>query len=165
MTRPPVRRARRTAGPQTLDEVFLAARPGKAAPHEFVLDAISSLAPTTRPMFGCLAVYVEDKIVLILRDKPSERADNGVWIATTREHHDSLRRELPPMRSIGVLGGDVTAWQVIPADAPEFEEAALRACKLILEGDPRIGKVPKRRSARRTPEKKTKARSGKASNP
>ena len=43
-----------------------------------VLDAISTLSPYTRPMFGCLAIYVKDKIVLILRDKPKSTADDGV---------------------------------------------------------------------------------------
>src|SRR6476661_10116200 len=89
----------------------LGIKPRKQVPHEFVLDALSALSPWTRPMFGCLAIYVEDKIVLILRDKPSYEADNGVWLATTAEHHESLRREFPSMRSIGVLGKEVTGWQ------------------------------------------------------
>jgi hypothetical protein len=93
-------------------------------------------------MFGCLAVYVKEKIVLVLRDKLKNTADNGVWLATTEEHHASLRREFPNMRSITVLGKAVTGWQVLPADAPDFEEAALRACELIVAGDLRIGKVP-----------------------
>ena len=114
----------------------------KPIPHAFVLDAISALSPYTRPMFGCLAIYVKDKIVLILRDKPKSTADNGVWLATTKEHHDSLRREFPNMRSIQVLGKGVTGWQVLPADAPDFESAALRACELVQAGDLRIGKVP-----------------------
>jgi len=46
------------------------------------------------------------------------------------------------MRSIQVLGKKVTGWQVLPADAPDFEEAALRACELIVARDARIGKVP-----------------------
>jgi hypothetical protein len=121
----------------------------KPPPHEFVLDALAPLAPMTRPMFGCLAVYVEEKIMLILRDKPSSPADNGVWIATTRAHHDSLRREFPEMRSIHLLGEGTTNWQVLPADTPEFETASLRACRLIAARDPRIGKIPKnRRTAR-----------------
>jgi hypothetical protein len=99
-------------------------------------------------MFGCLAIYVQDKIVLILRNKTDAIADNGVWLATTREHHESLRREFPKMRSIQVLGKPVTGWQVLPADAPDFEEAALRACDLVLAADPRIGKVP---ASRRSP--------------
>jgi hypothetical protein len=124
----------------------------KAAPHQFVLDAIAVLSPATRPMFGCLAVYVEDKIVLILRDKGDQIGDDGVWLATTKEHHESLRCEFPNMRSIGVLGSEVTGWQVLPSDAADFEEAALRACELIVSGDARIGKVPKaRRRSRAAP--------------
>jgi hypothetical protein len=96
-------------------------------------------------MFGCMAVYVGPKIVLALRDRPTSTADNGVWLATTQEHHESLRAEFPNMRSIGVLGKDITGWQILPADAPDFEESAFRACELILAKDPRIGKVPKRR--------------------
>jgi len=107
-----------------------------------VIEALAALSPQTRPMFGCLAVYVEDKIVLILRSKREKTADNGVWLATTQEHHDSLRREFPNMRSIQAFGKKVTGWQVLPADAPDFEEAALRACELIATRDPRIGKVP-----------------------
>jgi hypothetical protein len=125
-----------------LDDTLFAVKLRKAVPHQFVLDAIAALSPTTRPMFGCLAVYVAGKIVLILRDKRDETADNGVWLATTEERHDSLRREFPNMRSIQVLGKGVTGWQVLPVDAPDFEEAALRACELILARDPRIGKVP-----------------------
>jgi hypothetical protein len=127
------------------DAAVLARKRKKVAPHEFVLDALASLSPTTRPMFGCLAVYVDEKIVLILRDRPDSRADNGVWIATTAEHHESLRRELPHMRSIRLFGQPVTHWQVLPARSADFEEAALLACRLIRAGDPRIGKIPKRR--------------------
>ena len=132
----------------------------KTVPHPFVLEAIAALSPETRPMFGCLAIYVGDKIVLVLRDKRNETAnDDGVWLATTIEHHESLRRDFPKMRSIRVLGKKVTGWQVLPADAPDFEEAALRACEFVLAGDPRIGKVPasRRRSTARSMAK-TKAR-------
>jgi len=85
-----------------------------------VLDAIAPLSPETRSMFGCLAVYVQDKIVLVLRDKRDGTADNGVWLATTEEHQQSLRREFPAMRSIQVFGKKVTGWQVLPADARDF---------------------------------------------
>lgn len=129
------------------EEVFPGQR-RKPVPYAFVLDAIASLSPYTRPMFGCLAVYVGERIVLILRDKPTSPADNGVWLATTKENHESLHREFPTMRSIGVLGKPVTGWQVLPADAPDFETAALRACELVLAGDARIGKVPGERRSR-----------------
>jgi hypothetical protein len=120
----------------------------KPIPHAFVLDAISTLSPYTRQMFGCLAIYVKEKIVLILRDKPTNTEDNGVWLATTQEHHQSLRREFPNMRSVQVLGKPVTGWQVLPVDAPDFEAAALRACELVLAGDARIGKIPGARTSK-----------------
>ena len=133
---------------------LFAVKPRKTVPHAFVLDAIAALSPTTRSMFGCLAIYVENKIVLILRDKRQPAADNGVWLATTEEHHQSLHREFPNMRSIQAFGKKVTGWQVLPADAPDFEEAALRACDLIAARDPRIGKVP---GVRRAPKSGAKA--------
>jgi hypothetical protein len=120
----------------------------KPVPHEFVLEALTELSPATRPMFGCLAVYVGKKIVLILRDKADETADNGVWLATTEQHHESLRSEFPNMRSIQVFGKEVTGWQVLPASAADFEEAALHACDLVIAGDPRIGKIPKAKRKR-----------------
>jgi hypothetical protein len=123
----------------------------KPIPHEFVLDALSDLDIRTNPMFGCLAVYVGEKIVLILRDKHDSSADNGVWLATTHEHHDSLRTEFPSMRSIQVLGKKITGWQVLPSDSTDFEEAAMRACELIIAGDERIGKIPGSRRKKRRP--------------
>jgi hypothetical protein len=130
----------------------------KSVPHEFVLDAIAELSPITRPMFGCTAIYIGDKIVLIVREKPTYTADNGVWLATSHEHHDSLRRDFPSMRSIQLLGEKITSWQVLPSDSPDFEEAAMRACELILARDPRIGKIPKSRQARKSKLSRRKAR-------
>jgi len=138
---------RRNTASLLLDDALFDVKPRKAVPFEFVLDGIAALSPYTRPLFGCLAVYVQDKIVLVLRDKRTSTEDNGVWLATTREHHESLRRDFPSMRSIKVLGTEVTGWQVLPADEPDFEEAALRACELILAKDPRIGKLPAARRA------------------
>jgi len=131
----------------SLTEALFKTRPRKTVPHAFVLDALEPAAFETRPMFGSLAIYVGDKIVLVLRDRKND-PDNGVWLATTEEHHRSLRREFPSMRSISILGGAVTGWQVLPADAADFEEAALHACELVVTGDPRIGKVPKPRPVR-----------------
>jgi hypothetical protein len=100
-------------------------------------------------MFGCVGVYVGDKIVLILRDKADPLRDQGVWLATTEEHHAALKRDFPSMRSIALFGSGVTGWQVLPAQAADFEECVLRACALVLKGDPRIGKIPKARKPKK----------------
>jgi hypothetical protein len=151
-------RPRRNATIPPPDDAIFAGKRRKVVPHEFVLDALAALSPRTGSMFGCLAVYVGDKIVAILRDKRDGAADNGVWLATVEEHHESLRREFGNMRSIQLFGKKVTGWQVLPADAPDFEEAAMRACELIAARDSRIGKAPKaRRISAKSPKRAPKS--------
>ncbi|MBK8693274.1 MAG: hypothetical protein IPN17_13485 [Deltaproteobacteria bacterium] len=131
--------------PAAIAEEALGVKAGRApkkVPFAFVLDELEVLAPTTRPMFGCTAIYVGPRIVLVLRDGRGT-ADDGVWIATTAEHHASLRKELPSIRSITVFGPGESGWQVIPAAAESFEEEVLWACELVRRGDPRVGKLPK----------------------
>jgi hypothetical protein len=131
------------------DAAMFATKAAKKIPFDFVLDELEPLAPHTKPMFGCTAVYVGETIVFILRDKNGGGVDDGVWIATTAEHHESLRKELRSMRSITVFGSGVTGWQVLPSKAPKFEDEVLRACAIVRARDPRIGKIPKRKAPRR----------------
>lgn len=147
-------KGRRNPARHPSDEAVFTVKARKPVPFEFVLDALARVSLTTRPMFGCLAIYVEEKIVLILRDRPDFPRDNGVWLATTVEHHKSLQQEFPAMRSIELFGRQTTHWQVLPVDAPDFEETALRASALIIERDPRIGKIPSRRKKSRVLKKK-----------
>ena len=84
--------------------------------------------------------------MMILRNKKgSHEEDNGIWLSTKKEHHDSLKKIFPSMRSIQVLGYGETNWQILPVDADDFEESAIKVCSLILKNDPRIGNVPKAR--------------------
>ena len=115
-------------------------------PFNFVLEYLSAADVVIRPMFGCHAIYTSNKIVLILRNKNDFPKDNGVWLATILEHHESLKSDFPSMRSISLFGSSPSGWQNLPVDADDFEELAIKACRLILKGDPRIGKVPKPRS-------------------
>jgi hypothetical protein len=114
-------------------------------PFDFVLEQLFSLEPRVRPMFGCHAIYVGNKIMLTLRNKPGEHDyDNGIWVSTKAEHHATLKKIFPNMRPIQVLG-NATNWQILPVDADDFEESAIKICDLILKGDARIGNVPKPR--------------------
>jgi len=115
----------------------------KKIPFDFVLEEISTLNPVVRPMFGCYALYVGEKMVLILRQRESHPRDNGVWVATTHEHLDALKKLFPSMRRVELLGTAETQWQVLPQGADDFEESVLKACELVRKRDPRIGKVPK----------------------
>ena len=147
---------------------------GRPIPYEFVLEALAEIEPDsyfhtephfgehlelrTKAMFGCTAVYLGPRILLILRERADFVKDNGVWLATSPEHHDSLRREFPSMRSIEIFGPGPSSWQVLPVDAEDFETSVLRAVDLILAGDERIGKVPKPRQPRKKRTTKKKKR-------
>ena len=110
-------------------------------------------------MFGCYAIYIGGKICLILRKRKDHPGINGVWLATSIEHHASLMKEFPAMKSIDILGKSPTNWQVLPETSEDFEQAVIRACELVVRGDRRIGRVPKARTrstkppsrSRRTP--------------
>ena len=119
----------------------------KKVPFPFVIEMLTPLNPRINPMFGAFGVYVRDKIVFALRERDTHTDANGVWIATSKEHHESLRREMPSLQSIYLLsdGKGETSWQMIPLDADDFETSVTRACELVLKNDPRIGNVPKKK--------------------
>jgi hypothetical protein len=129
----------------------------KPIPFDFVLEELADKNPRTNPMFGCTAVYVDDKIVFILRQKGDLPQDDGVWLATIGEHHKSLQKDFPNMRSIEMFGPGPTGWQVLPLDSADFEQSVLKACEYVKRSDIRIGKVPKtrfRKSSKKVTKKK-----------
>lgn len=127
----------------------------RTIPFNFVLDELYSVNPIIKPMFGCHALYLGNKMVLMLRNKEAHPRDNGVWVATTLEHVASLRSDFSSMRPVELLGENVTSWQNLPYEADDFEESVLRVCALIRKSDPRIGKVPKPRK-KKSPTRKPK---------
>ena len=117
----------------------------KSIPYSFVLEELASAKPYTKPMFGCLGIYVGEAIVMILRKKEKDPENDGIWVATSLERHEALRKDLPSMRSIPLFGPGETGWQWLPEADSRFEEDALKACALVRKGDLRIGKIPKKK--------------------
>jgi hypothetical protein len=105
---------------------------------------LAPLTPAVRPMFGCQAVYVGIKIMLVMRHRADYPEANGIWMATEKRHHASLKKLFPSMRSVYLLSGgrSETNWQMLPEDDEGFEAEAGRLCELLLAGDERIGRVP-----------------------
>ena len=126
----------------------------KAAPYPFVLEALDPLQPLVRPMFSGYAVYAGDKLILMLRDRPTHLEDNGIWIVCANETETvkgrrTLRSEFPSMRTIKLLGGMIKHWMLLPSDSPNFETEAMHACDLALAHDPRLGRIPESRKAKK----------------
>jgi hypothetical protein len=123
----------------------------RSAPYPFILEALAPLEPEVRPMFSGFAVYVGEKIVLMLRDSPKQSEDNGVWLVfseTANLSDPRTRQDFPSLRLINLLGGKIAHWRLIPADSPTFESEALRACELLHRHDVRFGRVPQSRRSR-----------------
>ncbi len=128
-------------------------KPRKSPAFSFVLDELNdsplSGRVRTRPMFGSHAVYIDQKIVFILRQRKDAKSfrDNGIWVAMLPEFTDSIRKEFPALRPIELFAArsktGFTGWLNLPDTDDSFEEAALALCRLLIRGDHRLGKIPK----------------------
>lgn len=137
------------------DPITRKAKAEKRIPFEFVLEALEPVAPETRPMFGCTAVYVDERVVFMLRDKGD--SDSGVWVAFQPEHRDEVLALFPRLLPIDIFGDKVSGWRKLAVTSPEFEEDVLAAVKLARARDPRLGKVPgakKKSATKKAPPKK-----------
>ncbi len=121
----------------------------------FILEELQNswLSPRLQvhAMFGSHAVYVDDKIVFILRKKGEAKTirDDGLWVASLPEHNDSLLRDFPELRPIELFldrgRRGFTGWLNLPDSEERFEERAISICQLVINEDARIGKLPKER--------------------
>jgi hypothetical protein len=121
----------------------------KNIPFNFVFDYLIPLDVTVKPMFGLWAIYVNGKIMLILRQRQDVPEINGVWIATNKEHHKSLKSDLPSLCPVSGYS-DVnmeTEWQVLPVDDNNFEASVRKVCELIKHSDHRPGKAKQKLKA------------------
>ena len=113
-------------------------------PFEFIFDYLLPIETTVKPYFGMFAIYSGERLLLMLRERDNQPEMNGIWIATAKGGHESLKKELPVLRRFSGLKetDSGNGWQMIPVTADEFEETAIKICELIARRDPRIGKIP-----------------------
>ena len=96
-------------------------------------------------MFGCQAVYLFGRLVLLLTaDK--EEPWNGLLVCTSREFHSALIDEFPDLQPHPVLA----KWLYLALAQDSFEETAQQLVQKMLKNDPRIGVEPGVRSRRRS---------------
>lgn len=115
----------------------------KSIPFDFIFDYLIPLDVKIKPMFGMWSIYLDDKILLILRQRDKNPESNGIWVATSQEFHNSLRKDIPSLTSITSNLEEDTEWQLIYENDTNFEASARKVCELILNRDIRIGRIPK----------------------
>ena len=110
-------------------------------PYEFVFDYLPQDI-IVKPMFGMHYIYWGKRIMLILRNRENQPELNGIWVATSKEHHHKLQMHIPALGSFFIDGDERHGdWLLIPADADDFEGAAIKVCEMISHGNSMIGKL------------------------
>ncbi|GAB3912638.1 hypothetical protein [Mucilaginibacter boryungensis] len=113
----------------------------KPMPFDFLLDYLPAKV-VIKPAIGMYYIYFEGKIVLIFRKVNKNPQHNGIWIATQREDHTSLKAAIPALTDFE-FEDHVTEpnWLLLKDGHEDFEEAAINLCELIGRRDKRIGKA------------------------
>ena len=109
--------------------------------HKFIIDYLYPLDTRIKNMFGNHSIYIGAKIYLATRHSEKKPLDNGIWIGTKMEHHESLKKQFLSLTHIRTY--KIKKWLLLPVEAEDFEEVAIEICELIKSGDPRIGVLPK----------------------
>ena len=97
-----------------------------------------------KKMFGCQAVYLFGKLVLVLAAK--EEPWNGLLVCTSREFHPLLIVEYPCLQPHPIL----RKWLYLTQNYDGFEEAAQKLVLQAMKNDPRIGVEPGMRKRKRS---------------
>jgi hypothetical protein len=112
--------------------------------YEIIFEFLPIERVDIKKMFGHQCLYFDGRMVMFLISKEGNE-DNGICVATSKDHIESLGRELKSLRYLKSYGPDATNWRLIPSDSDRFEVDVEKACQLILKNDPRIGREPKSR--------------------
>lgn len=76
----------------------------KPMPFDFLLDELPKVI-IIKPAIGMFYVYFNGRIVLIFKKTAKNLQHNGIWISTTKEHHDSLKTDVPAITEFDLEKG------------------------------------------------------------
>ena len=135
-------------------------QPNRTAPrlkrfdHEWIFDTFAEHRTFfTKRMFGGLAAYLFDRLMLILVEptKTGRWRWHGVLVGTDYEHHASLQAEFPALMPHGTL----RKWLFVDSTHPAFESTMEAVAACVARNDARFGVVPRSPRPRRKPRTKS----------
>ncbi len=104
-----------------------------------------------KPMFGCLAIYRERRMILLICENTADKKWkdriyefaiwNGILVPTDRRHHLSLQKELKTLISHPVLG----KWLYLSREKKSFRKDIQTILSWVFKKDPRLGVISKRK--------------------
>jgi hypothetical protein len=98
-----------------------------------------------KAQFGMHYVYLNKKLMLMLRKTDKGDGLNGIFVATSKPHHQSLAQDVPALGDFILDTGETydSHWRFLREDDDDFEMSAIKIAEFISHGDERIGKVTK----------------------
>jgi hypothetical protein len=90
-----------------------------------------------KPMFGCLAIYLRGRLMLVLASR--EEPWNGLLIPTDHQFHDSIIKDFRDVVQHSVL----KKWLYLPEATEDFETVASDIVEAVRMNDLRFGVEPK----------------------
>jgi len=109
-------------------------------PFDFVLRYLYPVRPDIKKMLGCYGLFVNKKLLLLLRDRENQPEFNGIFVATKPEFFDMLQNEIHISQMNFDIDGATHTWIFLSEDLADFDEKVKKTCDLIKAGDERIGK-------------------------
>ncbi|MBE15488.1 MAG: hypothetical protein CL867_04505 [Cytophagaceae bacterium] len=106
----------------------------------FFLDMLYPLPLKHKKMFGVDAYYLEAQLLFALREKEENTIDNGIWIATKKQHHQKLKHQFKSIKSIESYG--IKSWLMLASNHDHFEADAQHLAQLIFKRSELIGTTP-----------------------
>jgi hypothetical protein len=114
----------------------------KGFDNEWICDAFATHHSFfTKRMFGGLAVYVFERLMLVLVEptRTGRWTWHGVLVCTERDHHAGIVRDFPAVAPHDVL----RKWLFIDSSHPDFEPTMERMARAVARNDPRFGVAPR----------------------
>jgi len=96
-----------------------------------------------KPMFGCLAIYLHGRLMLVLAS--GVEPWNGLLIPTEHQFHDAILKEFSDIVQHSVL----KKWLYLPEATEDFETVASDIVEAVRMNEQRFGVEPKERVSRR----------------
>jgi hypothetical protein len=96
-----------------------------------------------KPMFGCLAIYLHGRLMLVLAS--GQEPWNGLLIPTEHQFHDAIVKEFQEVVQHSVL----KKWLYLPEATEDFETVASDIVEAVRMNDQRFGVEPKERISKR----------------
>jgi hypothetical protein len=96
-----------------------------------------------KPMFGCLAVYLHGRLMLVLAS--GEEPWDGLLIPTEHRFHDAIQKEFSDVVQHPVL----QKWLYLSEATEDFETVASDIVEAVRMNDQRFGVEPQERISKR----------------